>query len=163
MKTVKEVYEESLAAINKTSVIVEVASEIKKITEALGKRDIQNWSADQLSRALNKIAVLRINLGIEMANSMAYYDMSYINRKLRYAAEWKPTKSKLNEVLQRATVQDIDSAIMEKLAGDYLEELSKKHLAETLKVIYDATETLITALQSRLGLLKQERFEARNA
>lgn len=161
MKTVKQVFEESLKTINTAEAITEIGKEIQKITEALAKVELRNWSADQVSRALTKLAVLRVNLGAEMADAVAYYDLSYLNRKVRYAAEWKPTKDKLNKVLQRATVQDVDSVITEKLAKDYQEELKQKHYSERLKVLYDATETLITALQSRLGILKQERQEAR--
>jgi hypothetical protein len=162
MKTIKEVYQESLDRINKEPVVTEIAGEIKKITEALNKTELQNWSADQLSRALTKLALLRVNLGVEMADAVAYYDLSYLHRKVTYASEWKPTKDKLNKVLNKATIQDIDSVIQEKIAPENQEEIKQKHYAETLRILYDSTETLITALQSRLGVLKQERAEARH-
>ncbi len=162
MKTVDEVYKESLTRINKVEPITEIAKEIKKVTDALAKNELSGWSADLLSRAFTKIAVLRVNLGAEMANAVTYYDLSYLNRKIRYAAEWKPTKDKLNKVLKRATIQDIDSAIQEKLANYQMDELQQKHYAETLRILYDSTGTLITTLQSRLSVLKQERREARH-
>ena len=162
MKTVEQLYKESIKKINVVSVITEVTKHIKKITDALGKTELKNWSADELSRALTTLAVLRVNLGAEMANAIAYYDFSYLRRKITYASSWKPTKDKLNKILQRATIQDIDSTIQEKMADDYVAELEHKHYAEQLKVLYSSTETLITALQSRLGVLKQERAEARH-
>lgn len=162
MKTVKQLYDESIKKINTVSVVTEVAEHIKKVTDALGKTELRNWSADELSRALTTLAVLRINLGAEMANAIAYYDFSYLHRKLTYASSWKPTKDKLNKLLQKATIMDIDTTLQEKLAGKYEEELQHKHYAEQLKVLYSSTETLITALQSRLGVLKQERREARH-
>lgn len=162
MKTVKQLYEESIKKIDAVSVITEVTEHIKKITDALGKTELRNWSADELSRALTTLAVLRVNLGAEMANAIAYYDFSYLSRKINYASSWKPTKDKLNKVLKRATIQDIDTTIQGKMANDYVEELQHKHYAEQLKVLYSSTETLITSLQSRLGVLKQERREARH-
>ena len=161
MKTIEEVYQESLARIEKAEPITEIAKEIKRVTDALGKNELSGWSADLLSRAFTKIAILRVNLGAEMANAVTYYDISYLNRKIRYAAEWKPTKDKLSRTLKRATIQDIDSAIQEKLADLQMDELKNKHYAEALKILYDSTETLITTLQSRLSVLKQERKEAR--
>jgi len=163
MKTVKEVYEESIEKINNAGAITEIASEIKKVTEALNKFELSKWSADQLSRALTKLAVLRVNLGAEMADAVAFHDISYTHRKIKYANEWKPTKDKLNKVMTRATVQDIDSVIIDKLKKEYQDEITQKHYAERLKVMYNATATLITSLQSRLGVLKQERSEARHA
>ena len=160
MKTVDEVYKESIEAIDRAEAMTEIAGEIKTITEALHKVELRDWSADQLSRALTKLAVLRVNLGAEMADNMAYYDMSYLNRKLKYAGEWKPTKDKLSKTLKRATIQDIDAEILQKLAEDYQNEIKQKHFAERLSIMHKATETLITALQSRLSLLKIERREA---
>jgi len=87
--------------------------------------------------------------------------MSYMYRKVRYANEWKPTKDALNKKLKRATIQDIDSEIMEKLENDLTEEQKKKHYSERMRILYDSTETLITALQSRLSILKAERYESR--
>ena len=162
MKTVEQLYKESIKKINVVSVITEVTKHIKKITDALEKTELKNWNADELSRALTTLAVLRVNLGAEMANAIAYYDFSYLRRKITYVSSWKPTKDKLNKILQRATIQDIDSTIQEKMADDYVAELEHKHYAEQLKVLYSSTETLITALQSRLGVLKQERAEARH-
>jgi hypothetical protein len=159
MKTIEETYKESLERINKEPVVTRISSEIYRITEALDKTELKDWSADQLSRALASLAVLRVNLGAEMADATAFYDFSYLHRKITYASEWKPTKDKLNKVLQRATVQDIDSAIMEKIADISDKELQSKHYADRLRILYDSSETLITALQSRLGVLKQERKE----
>ncbi len=161
MKTIDEVYQESLETINKAAVINTIAKEIQNVTDALTKAELKNWSADQISRAITTLAILRVNLGAEMADAGSYYDFAYLHRKIRYASEWKPTKDQLNKVLQRATVQDIDSAITEKIAEDSEAEIKAKHYADKLKIIYDASETLITALQSRLGVLKQERAESR--
>jgi len=161
MKTIKEVYAESLEKISKQNVVSDIANEIQLVAQALRDNDLQNWSPDQLSRALTKIAVLRVNLGSEMADAMAYYDFSYTGRKIRYASEWKPTKSELNQTI-KATIQDIDSKIITNMADEMNEEIQSKHYAEKLKIIYDASETLITALQSRINVLKQERIEARN-
>lgn len=163
MKKVEEIYQESLETINTIEILGEVAGQIKEITEALHSRDLQNWTGDQLSRAIASLAILRVNLGVELADAIAHYDMSYTYRKIRYANEWKPTKDSLNKKLKRATIQDIDSEIMEKLEEDLLEEQKKKHYSERMRILYDATETLITALQSRLSILKQERFESRSS
>lgn len=162
MKTVDEIYNDSLKQINTIESINEIADKIREITTALYNKDLQNWTGDQISRALTSLAVLRVNLGIELADAIAHYDMSYMYRKVRYANEWKPTKDSLNKRLQRATIQDIDSEIMEKLEDDLVEEQKRKHYSERMKVLYDSTETLITALQSRLSILKQEQFESRS-
>lgn len=161
MKTLDETYQESLNKISEAGAINKIAEEITRVTEALQKAELKDWSADQLSRAISTLAILRVNLGAQMADASSYYDFAYLHRKIRYAAEWKPTKDALGRVLQRATVQDVDSAIIEKIADDQIRETELKHFADKLKVIYDSTETLITALQSRLGVLKQERVESR--
>jgi len=161
MKKPEEMYNESIETISAIEILGEVSGKIKEITDALYNKDLQNWTGDQLSRAIASLAVLRVNLGVDLADAIAYYDMSYMYRKVRYANEWKPTKDALNKKLKRATIQDIDSEIMEKLEDDLTEEQKKKHYSERMRILYDSTETLITALQSRLSILKAERYESR--
>lgn len=161
MKTAKELYDEATKEINNLEALNEISGEIKKVVKAMTDRKLESWSADMLSRALTRLAILRVNLGNEMADQVALYDYSYINRKITYASEWKPTKDALNKTLSRATVQDIDSTIVKKLEEDYQKEVMQKHYAERLKTLYDSTSTLITALQTRLSVLKNERREAR--
>lgn len=162
MKTVDEVYQESCERIEKAEVVGEVAVKIREITTALYQNELRDWGGDEVSRAITSLAILRVNLGREMADSVAYFDISYLHRKITYANQWKPTKDRLNKVMTRATVQDIDSDIMGQIADEYEAELKNKHYAEQLRILYDSTETLITALQSRLGVLKQDRYESRN-
>ena len=162
MKTPTELYNESLAEIEKIDVLNEVSLKIREITDALYSKDLSNWTGDQISRAITSLAVLRVNLGVEVANSVAFYDMSYLSRKVKYANEWKPTKDALNQRLQKATNADIDSEIMQKLESDIEEELKGKHYSGQVRILYDSTETLITALQSRLGIIRAERYESRH-
>jgi hypothetical protein len=161
MKTLDETYQDSLKKIEEVGTISAITKEIVRVTEALKATELKNWSPDQLSRAVTTLALLRVNLGAELADASSYYDFAYLHRKIRYASEWKPTKELLNRTMTKATVQDIDSAITEKIADVMGREIEIKHLADKLRVIYDSTETLITALQSRLGVLKQERIESR--
>jgi hypothetical protein len=63
MKTIDEVYQESLETINKAAVINTIAKEIQNVTDALTKAELKNWSADQISRAITTLAILRVNLG----------------------------------------------------------------------------------------------------
>lgn len=161
MKKPDELYNESLERINNVDAITEIAGKVLEITNALYKRELGNWTPDELSRAIASLAVLRVNLGQEMADAVAHYDISYTYRKMRYASEWKPTKAALNQELKRATIQDIDSEIVQEIAEEQEAELKNKHYAERLRTLYDSTETLITAMQSRLGVLKQERNETR--
>jgi hypothetical protein len=160
--TTKQMYEQSTAKIQSFDFFNEIVVEIQKITKALTSKEISKWSGDDLSRALSKLAVLRVNLGQEMADATAKYDFSYLHRKIRYANEWKPAKEKLNATIGKATVADTENYVMEEIAQDQQEELENKHYADSLKTLYDSTETLITALQSRLGILKQERKETKS-
>ena len=162
MKTADQLYNESLERINTVDAITQISKKILEVTNALYQNELKNWDGDKLSRAITSLAVLRVNLGQEMANAVAYYDISYTYRKMRYASEWKPTKAALNMELKRATIQDIDSEIMQNIATEQEAELKNKHYAEQLRTLYESTETLITALQSRLGILKQERYETRH-
>jgi hypothetical protein len=160
MKSVEELFSEALGEINGVEVMNEIALEIKKVTEALAAHELEKWSSEMLSRALTKISILRVNLGSEMADAIAMYDYAYLNRKFRYASEWNPTKDKLSTALKKATVQDIDSTIMIKLYDDNRRELIKKHYSERLKILYDSTATLITALQTRIKVIDTERKES---
>lgn len=162
MKTVEEIYNESLERIKTVDVITEISSKIMELTNALYQSELRDWNGDQISRAITSLAVLRVNLGREMADAVAYFDISYLHRKISYANEWKPTKAELGRTMAKATVQDIDSEVMIKIAAEYENELKNKHYAEQLRILYDSTETLITSLQSRLGILKAERYESRN-
>ncbi len=162
MKTAKELYEESLAEIERVNVISDISNKIKEITDALYQKELQNWSGDQISRAISSLAVLRVNLGIDMVNAVAYADMSYLSRKITYASEWKPTKEHLTALANKVTVQDIESEVLIRIAELQENELKAKHYAEQLRILYDSTETLIMALQSRLSFLKQERQETRH-
>jgi hypothetical protein len=154
-----ELYEQSVKRIQSFDFFNEVVLEIQKITDALTSREIGRWSGDELSRAISKLAILRVNLGQEMSDAIAKYDFSYLSRKIKYAKEWKPTKEKLNAQLNKATVSDIENEIVNKISDIQSAEIENKHYADQLKTIYDSTETLITALQSRLGFLKQEMRE----
>lgn len=162
MKTVNEIYQESINRINNTEIVTQIGWKIKEITDALYNSELRDWSGDEISRAISSLAVLRVNLGREMADAVAYFDISYLHRKISYANEWKPTKSELNKIMTKATVQDIDSEVMIKISEEYENELKNKHYAEQLRILYDSTETLITALQSRLGVLKADRYESRH-
>jgi hypothetical protein len=157
--TNNQLYEQSAKRIKSFDFFNEIVLEIQKITGALTSREIGKWSGDELSRAISKLAVLRVNLGQEMADATAKYDFSYLSRKLRYASEWKPTKESLNATLNKVTVGDIENEVTKKIADVQAAEIENKHYADQLKTLYDSTETLITALQSRLGLLKQEMKE----
>lgn len=162
MKTVEEIYQESLERISSVDAITEVQGKIMEITDALYTKELSEWTGDQVSRAIASLAVLRVNLGREMSNAVAYFDISYLHRKISYANEWKPTKDALNKTMSKATVQDVESEVMQKIADEYEAELKNKHYAEQLRILYDSTETLITALQSRLGVLKAEKYESRS-
>lgn len=161
MKTAKDIYQESLIHISLAAPTVEIAGEILRITEALRSKKLEGWTADQISRAVTKLAVLRVNLGQELADAVAYYDISYANRKIRYANDWTPTKQKLTDLAGKATQQDIENDITKNIEEDILAEVKQKHYAERLRTLYNSTETLITALQTRLSVLKQERAETR--
>ncbi len=162
MKTVDQVYQESLERIKSVDVISEISSKIMELTNALYQSELREWNGDQVSRAITSLSVLRVNLGREMADAVAYFDISYLHRKISYANEWKPTKAELSKTMAKATVQDVESEVMIKIAEEYENELKNKHYAEQLRILYDSTETLVTALQSRLGVLKAEQFESRN-
>jgi hypothetical protein len=163
MKTVDQIYNESVEKIQSVAAITEVSNKIQEITNALYQGELKDWNGDRISRAIASLAVLRVNLGREMTDAVAYFDISYLHRKISYANEWKPTKAELNAKMTKATVQDVDSEVMIKIAEEYENELKNKHYAEQLRILYDSTETLITALQSRLGVLKAEQYEMRSA
>lgn len=160
MKTVQEVYQESLDKIAEVDAITKVTSKITEITNALYRKELQEWSGDEISRAILSLAVLRVRLGQEMANAVAFYDISYLHRKMRYASEWQPTKMSLTRELGKATVQDIETEVLLNIANEQESEIKSKHYAEQLRILYDSTETLITAMQSRLSMLKQEMRES---
>lgn len=162
MKTADQMYQDSLTSINATDVFNESVSQIKEISSYMIDKEINKWTADELSRSLSKLAVLRVNLGEAMVNAMAKYDFSYLHRKLRYASEWKPTKEALNAKLNKVVNADIESKLEQKIAEDREREISDKHMGEQLRILYDSTGTLITALQSRLGVLKRELTETKH-
>jgi signal transduction histidine kinase len=162
MKTVEELFKQSKAKIDRLEIVSEVGLKIKEIVDALNKGELKNWGGDELSRALTALALLRVNLGQELADAAAFYDFAYMSRKVKYASEWSPTKKRLNEKLNRATNQDVDSAILEEMTDNYASEIEMKHYAESLKTLYQSTETLVTALQSRLSILKEERRETKS-
>lgn len=164
MINTKDHFEQTVKELSEIEPLIPVMAEIKKVVdwfvEDLDRFD--NLSPDQISKAVAKLAALRVNLGVEMAKASSLYDLAYIERKFRYAAEWKPTKQKLYDLVGKATIQDIEAEVQKKINDQILEEQRKKQIAETLKAYYDTSETLITALQSRLGVLKAERFESRH-
>lgn len=159
MKTTSQIFEESLDRIDSIEAINGITEEILKITDALRSKELKNWTGDQISRAISNLAVLRVNLAQNLADAMATYDISYLNRKMIYASQWKANKDHLNAINNKVTVGDIDAQTLEDIAEDQQEEIKNKHYAERLRLMYDATGTLIMALQSRLNILKQERVE----
>ena len=161
MKTEK-MYNQSLKKISEIQIMNDVVAEIKVITQSLVTKRIAQWTGDEISRALSDLAVLRVNLGQVMADAVAKYDFSYLHRKVRYASEWNPTKQHLQALGGKATVSDIESELQKSLIEEFQLEIENKHFGETLRILYDSTGTLISALQSRLNMLKQERRETRH-
>lgn len=147
-------------ALDKSKSVPEgIAPEIMKIVMALSKKEINEWTGDQISRALSRLAVLRVNLGQDMVDTMSEYDFSYLNRKIKFASEWKPTKKKLIEKYGKATISDIENRLLEEMAEEHQRELENKYTAEQARTLYDSTGTLITALQTRLKVLEKEKTE----
>ena len=157
--TTEEMYEKSLEKINQSTIQVEIVEQIRLVTDALITKKLGSWTGDEISRALSTLAVLRVNLGEGMADAIAKYDFSYLHRKIRYASEWKSNKTKLNKQMEKATVGDIEAETQQNILDDLVLENENKHYGERLRILYDSTGTLISALQSRLNILKKEMQE----
>ncbi len=149
-------YEKSIENINQSTIQIEIVEQIRLVTDALITKKLGSWTGDEISRALSTLAVLRVNLGEEMANAVAKYDFSYLHRKIRYASEWKSNKVKLNKTMEKATVGDIEAETQQGILDELRLENENKHYGERLRILYDSTGTLISALQSRLNVLKTE-------
>lgn len=134
----------------------EIAKEIFKITDWFSTKEIKEISGEDLSRAIFRLSVLRVNLGQELAVAVGDYDLAYLSRKVQYAVEWNRQK---DELTQKLTVRDMDSNALLAIREEQEKELEFKRYADNLKFLYDSSGTLITTIQSRLRQLDNDKKE----
>lgn len=152
-------FNNTIKTLNEMESLLPIMEQIDVIVKWFINKEFDKITGDEISRAIVKLSALRVRLGVKMAEAGALYDLAYINRKFRYYSEWKPTKDKLVEKIGKATVQDIESEVQLQMIKEIMDEQSKKHIAETMKVYHDTSGTLVTSLQSRLKVLMAERRE----
>ena len=157
MKT-EELLNNSLRKIQETTVHEEVYETIRQVTDALARKQF-DFTGDDISRAIAKLSVLRVNLGEAMVDAIAKYDFSYLNRKIQYANEWQTQKVELNKKIDKLTNPDVEAEVQEQIKELLIEEIENKHYGERLRILYDSTSLMISALQSRLNVIKQEKVE----
>lgn len=144
---------------DKFNEIDEVRNEILKITDWLKNHDLDKLSGSDITRAITRLSILRVNLSQALAEAIGDYDLSYVSRKIQYAKEYNNFKSRTDEKL---TQKDLDSMTLDKIAMTLEREIENKRYSDGLKFLYDSSSTLIMALQSKLKLLINEKSEVRN-
>jgi len=137
--------------------INEIKEEILKISKYIEDNNINNLTGDEISRAVTRLAVLRVNLGQEFAQATGDYDFSYIARKIEYASQYNRFKA---EATEKLTQKDLDSATIVSIGDMMKKEADNKFISDSLKILYDSSGTLISTLQTRLKVLENERREA---
>lgn len=137
----------------------EVSREINEIVKYLASHKEFDFTADQISRAMNKLAVLRAGLGEIASDAGILYDMTYGDRKFKRAGEWIAQKEESNKMINKLTNPDIEAIVEQKIRENVIDELEKKHFAERLKILFDSTALIVSTLQSRLSYLKSEKQE----
>lgn len=135
----------------------EIAQKIIEITQDIQSRKIQDLTGDQVSWYITKLAILRVNLGIELAQAVNDYDLSYIGRKINYAKEYTRFK---NTVEEKLTQKDLDTATIMTIGDLMKQEMELKKAADSLRLLYETSQILISSLQSRLRVLTQERKDS---
>lgn len=125
---------------------------IGEIVDKLYLQDIEKWTGDELSRAALKLSLLLAALSPVIQDAKMIYNMTYVHRKFKTASHYLS--------IEAGTNRDKDM-ISQKYVNDiYTNEVYENYKAETLKLLYQDIERIVSIIQSRIKILISERINS---
>lgn len=134
---------------------VEVVAEINRVLYTLKLKEVKDWDADELARAVSKLAMLNINLSEMVAEATLVANSSYAFRKFRFSKEYKALRREID-----SKVKDSELEAQELISEDVEKELVTQYQADLLKGLYDSVDKFISVVQSRLKHYGNERGQS---
>jgi len=134
-----------------------IVPKTEEIVEALNKKDIDQWSGDELSRAVVKLSLLLVNLGREVSEATLNANSAYMYRKFKFATEFKRIRQELE-----LNIKDSEMTALQNIKKSKEEEITSQYNADVLRSFYDDVSRLVMSLQSRLKFLRDEKVNSKD-
>lgn len=133
---------------------MEIIEQIDEIISTLERKSIQQWTGDNISRAISRLAILKVRLG-ELVAEAEYQSANAYNNRKYLEAEYGLEFSRDNPVSK--------AQMMAEKANEENRGAEAKALRDfkLMKNKYMDVGDLITTLQSRLRYLENEKREAK--
>ena len=107
---------------------------------------------DELSRCASQMGVLLCRVGEVVAEMTTRANEAYIYRKFKYLWNFNS--------LSGLTAKERENIAMEQTLENYEIELVNRYIADLIKVKYEDYARFVNLIQTRLGVLKQERINS---
>lgn len=132
-------------AQNGTEEVKEALRIISKLTVRPdgSKRPISGLSLEVLLKAVGKLAMLNIRIGLLCADMVMESNYRYVFRKFRQAREYTRLRKETD-----ATVKDCEADASIEVLEDMVEHERKRYEADVLKTLYDSINVLISVIQT---------------
>lgn len=113
---------------------------------------IADIDADTLSYLLTQMSALIFRIGVVVSEVTNRANEAYVYRKLRYMWEYNRCGNTLK-------VAEKESKSMLAVREQYEEELANRYVADYMQNLYKDYDRLISVLQSKLALLRNEMYK----
>lgn len=134
--------------------IFKTHKEFKKIEDNIKLvDDITSVDVETISQVAFSISAYLVTLSGVIAKYTSLANSHYVYGKFSLMWEW-------NKLGEGYSGKAKDNVALEKTAEIHKDELIKKYVADYLKGKYDSYEKVVSVLQTRLGILRNEMFRA---
>lgn len=135
--------------------INEVVKKITEIKDSLSTKKMREWSGGAISGAILELAILKINLGIYIAEQEEKFYQLEKERKLEEIKIYRDERMK--DVSQKDAEMNAKFEVIESIDDQLVLQTDIKKI----RLLREDTADLIDALRSRLSFLKQEKDETK--
>ena len=154
MKNPKELVAQAKNRAQKFYKSNEIVREVFITLENFERREIAEWTGDELSRFITKLATLSVNLGLLVAEKTLMSNASYIYQKWKRAYEYK----RIRRTVEKISQKDADDQAMMDTVMEITQEAENRYIADVIKTLHEDISRLVMAIQSRIKVLEGEKI-----
>lgn len=133
-----------------------VIGKIEQCIDSITSEKISNINGDELSRKALFLSTHKFYLGSEISELEYNLNMNEAIRK----QTWAEAYGEARKSEEKTTQKDCEIIADEKVRASILEEIELKKNIMKLKMIRADVGDIVTTVQTRISVLKQERFES---
>lgn len=130
-----------------------IINEINKVIEAYQK-NYATLTITQLLDCQDKLSTLYYNFAEELQEAMLDYAQKYWNYKTQYAKSFLENIAK--KIDEKITSKEAEELAKEKTIAEWTEQMFASAYIEKMKLQDRAINKILSAIQQRISVLKQE-------